>query len=261
MRPWAIAVTESVCSRRNIVASRVLVALATYNEIENLPGLVEAVLMQVPEAEILVVDDNSPDGTGDWVRRRAAIDRRVHGIHRAGKLGLGTATIAAMQYAIDRGYDLLVTMDADWSHHPKYIPDLLTVMQQEPTAVITIGSRYVAGGGTQGWPWFRRVMSRVMNGYARWLLRLSPRDCTGAFRCYRVEVLREVNWASCQARGYAFLEEILCKIKRINRPMLEVPIIFCDREKGETKLGCREAVRSVVMLLRIRREGAARKDG
>jgi dolichol-phosphate mannosyltransferase len=237
----------------------VLIALATYNEIENLPELVDAVLVQVPGGRVVVVDDNSPDGTGDWVRRRVAEDDRVHGIHRAGKLGLGTATIAAMQYAIEHDYDLLVTMDADWSHDPKYIPGLLAAMAEEPNAVIAIGSRYVAGGGTLGWPWFRRIMSRVMNGYARWLLGLTPRDCTGAFRCYRVQVLREVDWGSCQANGYAFLEEILCKIKRPNRSMLEVPIVFCDRQKGETKLGIREAARSVVMLLRIWRAGAAQE--
>ena len=167
---------------------KTLVTVATYNEIDNLPQLVAAIHEQLPQADILVVDDNSPDGTGDWCDQKALEDQRVHCLHREGKLGLGTATIAAMQYAIEHDYDYMLNMDADFSHHPRYLPAMEEGMEKdgEPACDCMIGSRYVPGGGTEGWPLKRRLMSRGVNLYARVLLGIRPKDCSGAFRSYSV---------------------------------------------------------------------------
>ena len=166
-----------------------LIVIATYNEIENLPLLTEEIFRCAPEVELLVIDDNSPDGTGRWCDERAAADPRFHVLHRAGKLGLGTALVAGMEYALAQGYGFALVMDADFSHHPKYLPDFLSGMDgggERPPVDVLIGSRYVPGGGVEGWPWRRWWMSRAINGYARLLLGLTPRDCSGGFRCYRL---------------------------------------------------------------------------
>ena len=140
---------------------RVLVSLATYNERDNLAPLIAEVRQRLPDAELLVIDDNSPDGTGKLADELAAADPRVHVLHRAGKLGLGTATLAAMRYAMEHGYDYLLNMDCDFSHHPRYLPAILAGMDRHD---VMIGSRYVKGGGTVNWPWKRRLMSRRENG-------------------------------------------------------------------------------------------------
>src|SRR3954467_5399360 len=167
---------------------RVLVALATYNEIENLPSLVDRIHGVLPDAEVLIVDDNSPDGTGAWCDERAKSSAWLKCIHRAGKLGLGSATLIAMRFAIDSAYDVLVTMDADWSHDPQYLPALVGAMSG---ADVALGSRYCSGGEIAGWPLYRRVLSRSMNWLSGVALRLPVRDTSGAFRAYRVEALKK----------------------------------------------------------------------
>ena len=164
-----------------------------------------------------MIDDNSPDGTGQWCDRRAAEDPRVHCLHRAGKLGLGTAIIAGMQYAIEHGYRYVLNMDADFSHHPRYLPGLLAGMEPPdgPPVDVMIGSRYVPGGGVEGWPLRRHLMSRGVNLYARWLLGLKPKDCSGAFRCYRTSLLAKLDFDAIRSRGYSFQEEILWHLKRL----------------------------------------------
>lgn len=235
--------------------SNPLVAVATYNEIENLPSLVEEIFHYVPEAEVLVIDDNSPDGTGQWAAQREAEDPRVHCIHRCGKLGLGTATIAGMKYAITEGYPYVITMDADFSHHPKYLPALLAGMESsgpEGKAVdVMIGSRYVPGGGIQGWPLRRHLMSRGVNLYARTLLWLPARDCSGAFRCYRVETLGRIDFDRIRSRGYSFQEEILWHLRRAGACFAETPILFVDRRAGSSKINLREAVGALWIILRL----------
>lgn len=146
-------------------AERTLVTVATYNEIENLPKLVDAIFEAVPQVDLLVIDDNSPDGTGRWCDERAMADSRVHCLHREGKLGLGTAIIAGMQHALEHGYKHVLNMDADFSHHPRYLPDLLAGMDPPdgPPVDVMIGSRYVPGGGVEGWPWRRHFMSSGVN--------------------------------------------------------------------------------------------------
>jgi dolichol-phosphate mannosyltransferase len=231
-----------------------LVTLATYNEVENLPRLVHEILTHAPAVDILVIDDNSPDGTGAWCDQQATVEPRIRCLHRSGKLGLGTATIAGMQYAIEHGYQFVLNMDADFSHHPRYLPALLDGMQSQPgkpAVDVMIGSRYVAGGATEGWPWRRRVMSRTVNAYARGLLGLSPRDCSGAFRCYRTALLKRVDFAAVRSRGYSFQEEILWHLKRVGATMAETPIVFADRERGSSKIDMREAFSTVGTLFSL----------
>ncbi|HMC11485.1 MAG TPA: glycosyltransferase, partial [Pirellulaceae bacterium] len=169
---------------------KALVMTATYNEIDNLPQLVAEVFRYAPNVDFLVIDDNSPDGTGQWCDSQAAADRRVHCVHRSGKLGLGTAIIAGMKYAIEHDYDLMLNMDADFSHHPRYLPALLAGMDKHD---VMVGSRYIPGGGTANWPLTRRVMSWGVGTVVRLLLRVPARDTSGAFRCYRVAKLRQLD--------------------------------------------------------------------
>jgi len=232
---------------------RTLVTIATYNEIENLPPLVEAIWQIASQADVLVIDDNSPDGTGRWCDQTAATEPRLHCIHRTGKLGLGTAIIAAMQFAIEHNYDVVLNMDADFSHHPRYIPALLAGMENdnEDKADVCIGSRYCPGGGTQGWPFQRRAMSWAVNTYARTLLGLKPKDTSGAFRCYRVELLKKLDFSAIKSRGYSFQEEILWRLKRLGARMTEIPIVFADRERGQSKINKQEALSALWVIFRL----------
>ena len=235
------------------MASRLLVTVATYNEIENLPPLVEAIWKVAPPADLLVIDDNSPDGTGRWCDEKAASEPRLKCVHRAGKLGLGTATIAGMRYAIEHGYDYVLNMDADFSHHPRYVPAILAAMgcDNGEKADVSIGSRYCAGGGTKDWPLTRRMMSWSVNTYARCLLGLKPRDTSGAFRCYRVSLLKQLDFAAIKSRGYSFQEEILWRLKRLGARMCETPILFADRERGQSKINKQEALGALWVIFRL----------
>jgi dolichol-phosphate mannosyltransferase len=229
-------------------SSRTLVALATYNEIENLPGLVDEILRVLPGADVLVIDDNSPDGTGQWCDERAASEPRLHCLHRAGKLGLGSATVAGIRWALEKSYDDLVTMDADWSHDPRYLPELVRATEE---ADVAVGSRYCAGGGVEGWPLYRRVLSRGMNRLSRLMLRLPIRDTSGAFRAYRVDAIRKIDLANIQSAGYSYLEEILWHLHRAGATFVEVPITFHERRAGRSKISVREAVGKVRTLSRL----------
>ena len=229
-------------------ADRLLVTLCTYNERDNLAPLIAEVWRFAPDAEILVVDDGSPDGTGKVADELADADPRVHVLHRPGKLGLGTATVAAFQYGVEHGYDLLINLDADFSHHPRYIPSLLTAMDQ---ADVAIGSRYVAGGGVVGWGLRRHFMSRAINWYARTLLRLKTRDNSGAYRCYRVAKLREMDLDRFLARGYAIQEETLYRCRRCGCRFQETPIIFEERRYGSSKINLGESIAACWVILRL----------
>jgi dolichol-phosphate mannosyltransferase len=228
-------------------ADKTLVMSATYNEIDNLPRLVDEVFGVAPAVDFLVVDDNSPDGTGIWCDERAASDPRVRCIHRSGKLGLGTAIVAGMKYAIEHGYKYVLNMDADFSHHPRYLPAMIAGMDppQGPDRDVMIGSRYVPGGGTVDWPLRRRLMSRAVNLYARWMLWLRARDCSGGYRCYRVATLAELDLDSIRSRGYSFQEEILWMLRRAGARIGETPIVFADREQGQSKINGREAANAL----------------
>jgi dolichol-phosphate mannosyltransferase len=222
-----------------MIEATTIIALATYNEIENLPELVEAILRAVPEAHVLVIDDNSPDGTGRWCDERVSSEPRLRCIHRESKLGLGSATIEAFRYACDRDYKIIATMDADWSHDPAYLPELISATAR---ADVVIGSRYCPGGLIAGWPLYRRALSRFMNGLTRALLHLPVRDTSGAFRAYRVAELRKIDLAAIKSNGYAYLEEILWHLDRDGAKFAEVPITFHDRRAGRSKTGLSVAI-------------------
>jgi dolichol-phosphate mannosyltransferase len=224
---------------------RLLVSLATYNERENLADLVAAIHEMAPHADVLVIDDNSPDGTGRLADSLRAADRRVHVLHRSSKLGLGTALLAAMQFAMDSDYDFLLNLDADFSHPPRFIPEILSGMADHD---VMIGSRYVAGGGTENWPLSRRFMSRSINFFVRMILRIPVRDASGAFRCYRVCKLRTARLDRVRSRGYSFQQEVLFRCHMAGCRIGETPILFENRKAGLSKVNLRESVRSLSML-------------
>jgi len=228
--------------------TRTLVALATYNEIENLPGLVDAIHQSLPDAEIIVIDDNSPDGTGRWCEERSISDSRLHCLHRPGKQGLGSATLAGARWALEHDYDLFVTMDADWSHDPMHLQELVRATE---SADVAIGSRYCSGGAIEGWPLSRRVMSRVMNRLSRTVLRLPVCDSSGAFRAYRASALRGIDLTKIQAAGYSYLEEILWNLSRAGASFAEVPITFHERRAGRSKINIGEAWSKLTTLARL----------
>jgi dolichol-phosphate mannosyltransferase len=218
---------------------RLLVTLCTYNEKENLPLLIPEILAQLPWAEVLVVDDNSPDGTGQVADELASNDPRVHVRHRTGKLGLGTAILAGFHYAIEHNFDFVLNMDADFSHHPRHLPAIAELTHH---CDVAIGSRYVPGGGVVGWSLARHVMSRSINLYARWLLWLRTKDNSGSYRAYRISKLRELDLSRVRARGYAFQEEILYRCRRVGCSMVETPIVFEDRRFGLSKINYKETL-------------------
>jgi dolichol-phosphate mannosyltransferase len=234
----------------HVSSGKTLVTLATYNELENLPRLVAEIFRYAPDVDLLIVDDNSPDGTGPWCDELAAKDSRVRCLHRTGKLGLGTATVAAMRYAIERGYQYMLNLDADLSHPPRFIPNLREGAERLGVDVM-IGSRYAPGGAIEGWPRYRLLMSKTMNFSARHLLGLTPRDCSGSFRCYRVASLARLDFDVIVSHGYAFLEEVLWRMKGLGCRFAETPITFVERQAGHSKINRAEARNAVSVLLRL----------
>ena len=226
--------------------SRVLISTATYNERENLAPLIQEILQVVPGADVLVIDDNSPDGTGKLADELAAADPHIHVIHRAGKLGLGTAILAGMRYAMDNHYDIFINVDADFSHDPRYLPALLAGMKRHD---IMIGSRYVPGGGTVNWPLSRKLMSWGINTLVRLLMRIPAHDTSGGYRCYGVDLLRRTNLDNLVSRGYSFQEEVLYRCRKAGCKIGETPIVFADRRAGATKVNLNEVVRSLSIIL------------
>ena len=234
-------------SRPSDPAARVPVVVCTYNEAENLPRLVPAVLEADPRLDVLVVDDDSPDGTGR-VADELAADPRVSVLHRADARGLGSATLAGLRAALATGAGAVVTMDADFSHHPRHLPALLALLERFDVAV---GSRYVAGGKITGWPAKRHLMSRAINVYSRFTLGLDVRDCSGAFRAYRADALRRVDFDAVKSTGYSFFEEFLYRCVRAGATVGETPITFAERRRGQSKINGREAARAVATLARV----------
>jgi dolichol-phosphate mannosyltransferase len=238
-------------------AGRLLFTLATYNEAENLAPLIAALHQVAEHADILVIDDNSPDGTGRLADELAATDSRIHVLHRPGKLGLGTATLAAMRFAMENSYDFMLNVDADFSHPPRYIPALLAGMSHHD---VMIGSRYVPGGGTVDWPASRRLISRTVNTFVRTILRMPVRDASGAFRCYRVSLLHHAQLEKVRSRGYSFQQEVLFRCHRAGARLGEHPIIFENRKAGTSKVNLKESVRSVAMLTWLGLRAAVGRD-
>lgn len=212
---------------------RVLVIIPTYNERDTLPVAVARTRAAVPEAHILVADDNSPDGTGDVADRLAGDDDHVHVLHREGKQGLGAAYLAGFRWGAAHGYDTLVEMDADGSHPPERLPALLLALAD---ADVVIGSRWVPGGEVQNWPRSREVLSRGGNTYARVLLGVPVHDSTAGFRAYRRSALAALNLAEVQSQGYCFQVDLTRRAAAAGLRIVEVPITFVEREVGDSKM-------------------------
>jgi dolichol-phosphate mannosyltransferase len=227
-------------------SERILVGLATYNERDNLAALVHDIHDHLPAAHVLVIDDNSPDGTGRLADELAAADPRLHVLHRAGKLGMGSAILTGMRRAMEDGYDYYVAMDADFSHDPRYLPALIAGMRRND---VMIGSRYVPGGGTENWPLSRKLMSQGVNLLARMLMRLPARDCSGGYRCYRIAKLRQAEPDRMRSRGYSFQQEMLYRCRRVGCRIGETPIVFANRRAGSSKVNLHEVVRSLGTIL------------
>jgi dolichol-phosphate mannosyltransferase len=231
---------------------RFLVILPTYNESENLPRIVPRILEQDPRIEILVVDDNSPDGTGRLATDLAGLNPRVHALHRAQKEGLGRAYLAGFAWGLERGYDRLFEMDSDFSHDPRFLPDLIAATEDVDLA---IGSRYKTGVNVINWPMSRLLLSYYANVYARWVTGMPLTDSTAGFKCFRRSVLEAIPLQDVKSNGYAFQIEMHFRAWRKKFRILEIPIVFTDRVEGRSKMN-RKIVREgvwIVWWLRIAR--------
>ncbi len=225
---------------------RVLVIVPTYNESENIASIAEAV--RVHGYDLLVVDDGSPDGTGAIADDLAEADPGILVLHRSEKSGLGPAYAAGFEHGLELGYEILCEMDADFSHDPADLPRLVDAV--ESGADLAVGSRYVAGGGTEGWPWYREALSRGGNLYASLLLGLNVRDATAGFRAFRDMTLRKIDPSSCQASGYGFQVEMAWRTEQAGLEIVEVPITFRDRILGEPKMNGKIAFEAIGLITR-----------
>ncbi len=226
----------------------VAVVLPTYNESENIARLLKQLRQILPEGQLYVVDDNSPDGTGDIAERCAIELGGIEVLHRPGKQGLGSAYRHGFAYVISQGVDVVVSMDVDFSHDPLSIPAMLAAIESGSDAVI--GSRYVSGGGTKNWPIHRRLLSRWGNLYTAAVLGVSVRDCTSGFRAYRATALASIAPETTKAEGYAFLSELVVRLSRRGLKISEVPILFVDRENGTSKMSGRIIAESMLLVTR-----------
>ena len=225
------------------------VVIPTYNELDNLQHLVGEILALDTPLDVIIVDDSSPDGTGELADVLAArYPGRVHVIHRPAKLGLGTAHIAGFKLALSQEAERVLSMDADFSHHPRYIPAMLAKSQ---ATHLVIGSRYVKSGGTRFCSWKRRTLSLGANLFAKSMLGLPARDCTAGYRCYQREVLLSINLDEIFSNGYSFLIEMIYRAKRRGWSVAEVPIIFEDRRHGVSKISRREVITAMYTVLRL----------
>ena len=227
---------------------RTVVVLPTYNERENVAALLAAVRRSLPDADVLVVDDNSPDGTASIVEEAASELGQIKLLRRPGKQGLGSAYRNGFAIALDEGYDVVVSMDVDFSHDPAVLPEMLALIDAGADAVI--GSRYVPGGATSDWPVHRRLLSRWGNRYTSLVLGLQVRDCTSGFRAYRAGALATIAPETTTAEGYAFLTELVRRLVRAGFRVMETPIVFADRRLGQSKMSSRIVIESMLLVTR-----------
>jgi len=236
---------------------KALVIIPTFNEKENIARIIPAVLAQDPSVEVLVVDDGSPDGTGEIADGMAAANPRIHAIHRAGKLGLGTAYIDGFKWALARDYGLIFDMDADFSHPPERIPDFLKAAE---SADLVLGSRYLNGQiNVVNWPMSRLFLSYSANIYARAITGLQLFDATGGFKCFRREVLESIDLDDVRSNGYAFQIEMSFRAWKKGFRLVEIPIVFVDRTQGSSKMSKTIVREAVCMVWRLRWWGMRRK--
>lgn len=235
---------------------KAVVVVPTYNERQNIDALLEALLALPGGLHVLVVDDGSPDGTGTRVDEWVAREPRVGVIHRPRKMGLGTAYIAGFSRGLADGFEALIEMDADFSHRPAYVPELIAKAGEFD---LVIGSRYIPGGGTSGWGLHRRLLSQGANVFARGMLGLKVRDCTAGFRCYTAAALRRIDFTGVLAEGYSFQVEMLVRILKGGGRVAEIPIIFEERRHGRSKISRAEVFKAIGTVIRLAREGGVRK--
>jgi len=228
---------------------KTLLIIPTYNELENLRPLLDQVGAYAPETDILIVDDHSPDGTGELADQLQQENARVHVLHRPGKLGLGTAYLAGFQYALQHGYEAAFEMDADFSHDPRYLPAFYQAIEQ---ADVVIGSRYIAGGDTPNWSLLRRLISGGGNIFARVLLGLPVHDCTAGYRLYRRRVLEGLDLQMVQSQGYAFQIEMAYRAVQQGFKIVETPIVFLDRRVGKSKMSRKIVLEGFTYVLKTR---------
>ena len=227
------------------MADRALVCVPTYNESDNLPKIVPAILEQDPRLEVLVIDDGSPDGTGALADQMAAADPRVHVLHRTAKEGLGKAYLAGFQWALARDYALIFEMDADFSHDPKYLKHFLKSIQE---ADLVLGSRYKTGVNVVNWPMSRLLLSFFANKYVKWVTGMPLTDATGGFKCFRRGVLEAIDLDRVRSNGYAFQIEMSFRARRKGFRLLEIPIVFVDRVEGQSKMN-KKIVREAIWMV------------
>ncbi|MBD7994150.1 polyprenol monophosphomannose synthase [Arthrobacter sp. Sa2CUA1] len=213
---------------------RVLTIIPTYNEIESLPKTLQRLRAAVPDSDVLIADDNSPDGTGAYADEQAARDPQVHVLHRKGKEGLGAAYIAGFRWGLENGYDILVEMDADGSHKPEQLPLLLEA--SKAGADLVIGSRWVPGGSVVNWPLHRKLLSRAGSTYSRLMLGIRTRDITAGYRAFRRSTLERLDLSAVESVGYGFQVDMTFRVARMGMTIQEVPITFVERELGASKM-------------------------
>lgn len=229
---------------------RALIIVPTYNERENVAAVASDFLEPIPDSELLFVDDSSPDGTGAVIDDLAAADPRIHVLHREGKLGLGSAYIAGFRWALDRYYDYILEMDADFSHDPRYLPEMIRLAAGG--ADMVVGSRYVSGGGTRNWGLGRRLISRAGGLYARAVLGVGVDDLTSGFICYRRETLERLDLDAVDSNGYSFQIEMKYRVLRRGMRIVELPIVFEDRRVGQSKMSADIFVEAMWMVWKLR---------
>jgi dolichol-phosphate mannosyltransferase len=232
--------------------AKTLVIIPTYNEMENLPRLLDEVNALGLGVDVLVVDDGSPDGTGEWVKGQLGSRGNLHLLQRKGKMGLGSAYVAGFRYAMEKGYDYLFEMDADFSHDPDYIPKFLEEIRNND---LVLGSRYINGVNVVNWPMSRLLLSYFANMYARIITGLPVRDATGGYKCFRVEALRAINLDKINSGGYSFQIEMTYKLWKKGFRIKEIPIIFMDRTAGVSKMSSGIIKEALWLLIRLRLGG------
>lgn len=237
---------------------KVLVCIPTYNEMESLPGVLARLRAAVPEAHVLIADDASPDGTGQWADERASEDDHVHVLHRTKKEGLGPAYLAAFRWGLEHGYELLCEMDADGSHRPEQLALLLHRAQAPDAPDLVIGSRWVRGGGTVGWPLHRKLLSRGGSLWTEFWLGMGVRDATAGFRVYRADLLRRLHLNSVESAGYCFQIDMTRRVDQVGGTIAEVPISFVERAQGVSKMSGSIVTEA---LARTARWGLAKRKG
>jgi dolichol-phosphate mannosyltransferase len=229
--------------------SKTLIIIPTYNEIENLPRMIPALEALNLGLEMLIVDDGSPDGTGAWVKEQQKSKPHLHLIERPGKQGLGSAYVRGFRYALEKDYDYVFEMDADFSHDPAYIPDFLEAIREND---LVIGSRYIRGVNVVNWPMSRLLLSYFANMYARWITGMPVQDATGGFKCFRASALRKLNLDGISSGGYSFQIEVNYKLWRKGCRLKEIPIIFKDRTAGTSKMSGGIIREALFLLVRLR---------